>query len=129
MWFDGLWPILQLCWAAQPESRPGIIAILGCLEQVSRDWGSLPPATEDIEMGESNLDKTLVTSGMFPYSISSPVILKVKITGSLVPSFPDFNTSQSTTLNDQVLQHLWENIAALAPPQDLVGNILYFPTC
>jgi len=47
-WFtDDLWGMLELCWAAQSNSRPSIGAVLECLERVSGTWK--PPSQR---MGE-----------------------------------------------------------------------------
>ena len=54
-WFtDDLWNILTQCWATQPESRPGIEAVLECLGQASSAW-TPPPLLidEDMERVES----------------------------------------------------------------------------
>ena len=34
---DDLWRMLNRCWATRPESRPSSLAVLECLERVSRD--------------------------------------------------------------------------------------------
>jgi serine/threonine protein kinase len=53
-WLVGdLWETLEMCWAAEPESRPSIQTVFKCLEQVSRDWKpSLPQADENAEVDE-----------------------------------------------------------------------------
>jgi serine/threonine protein kinase len=53
-WFVGdLWKTLEMCWAAEPESRPSIQAVFECLEQVPRDWKpSSPQMDEDVEVDE-----------------------------------------------------------------------------
>ena len=46
VWFaDGLWEMVNRCWATQPESRPSAETILDCLEGVSGIWG--PPSRVD----------------------------------------------------------------------------------
>ena len=46
-WFtDDLWRMLELCWAARPESRPSIEAVLECLEQVSR---AREPSSQEVD--------------------------------------------------------------------------------
>ena len=57
-WFtDDLWRMLSLCWAAQPEQRPGITAVLECLEQHSGTWKPPSPrADEGAETDESDWD-------------------------------------------------------------------------
>ena len=53
-WFtDDIWRILNWCWAAQPEDRPSITAVLECLDQVSREPPSLL-ADEDFGTGEDD---------------------------------------------------------------------------
>jgi serine/threonine protein kinase len=53
-WFVGdLWRTLEMCWVAEPGSRPSIQAVSECLEQVPRDWKpSSPQADEDVEVDE-----------------------------------------------------------------------------
>jgi len=47
VWFtDDLWAMLNLCWAAQPESRPSIETVLEC---VTRHARSLPHSETDVE--------------------------------------------------------------------------------
>jgi serine/threonine protein kinase len=59
-WFtDDLWTMLTQCWVPQPKSRPGIEAVLACLEPCSRTWKPPPPQVdEDAAMGEDGLDLT-----------------------------------------------------------------------
>jgi serine/threonine protein kinase len=70
VWFVGeLWKTLEMCWAAQPESRPSIQAVFECLEQVPGDWKPPPPqADDDVEPDEDedHWDLTTVSnsSGM-----------------------------------------------------------------
>lgn len=43
-WFtDGVWRILQHCWAPKRDHRPGIEEVLQCLEEASKSWTPLPP--------------------------------------------------------------------------------------
>lgn len=43
-WFtEDLWEMLNLCWEARPESRPGVGEVSKCLERVSSTWKPLPP--------------------------------------------------------------------------------------
>ena len=53
-WFVGdLWKTLEMCWAAQPESRPSIQDVFECLEQVPGNWRpSSPQADDDVEADE-----------------------------------------------------------------------------
>jgi hypothetical protein len=47
-WFtDDLWTMLTQCWVPQPKSRPGIEAVLACLEPSSRAWKPLPPRVDE----------------------------------------------------------------------------------
>ena len=42
VWFtDDIWRMLNRCWAAQPEDRPSITAVLECLDQFPRESHSL----------------------------------------------------------------------------------------
>ena len=39
LWFtDGLWEMLNWCWATQPKGRPGVKTVFECLDQVSKAW-------------------------------------------------------------------------------------------
>ena len=57
-WFtDDLWKMLVLCWMADPQSRPSIEAVRGCLEKVSSTWEPLPPESNvGLGEGESEWD-------------------------------------------------------------------------
>ena len=59
-WFtDDLWRMLNPCWETQPENRPGIEAVLECLEEVPMGWKPLSPQVdEDVESDESDWDLT-----------------------------------------------------------------------
>ena len=59
-WFrDDLWEMLNLCWATESKSRPGIEAVFECLEQVSKAWKPPPEqADEDLEKDEDDWDLT-----------------------------------------------------------------------
>jgi len=68
VWFtDDLWGMLELCWKPQPNDRPGLKAILRCLEGAappSRPPSPSPTATEDIETGTDDpLDFTVTNPG------------------------------------------------------------------
>ena len=59
---DDLWRMLELCWAALPENRPSIEAVLECLERVTKVWE--PPShqvDEDAEMDEDDWRLTTVS--------------------------------------------------------------------
>ena len=62
LWFtNDLWGMLNLCWAAQSKSRPGIGVAFECLEQISATWK--PPARqadEDPEEDEDEWDLTAI---------------------------------------------------------------------
>ena len=62
LWFtDDLWGMLSRCWAAQPESRPGIGVVFQYLEQISATWRPLPyQADEDPEEDEDEWDLTAI---------------------------------------------------------------------
>ena len=54
VWFtDGLWEMVNRCWATQPKSRPSAEAILECVEGVSGTWG--PPSRVDEGKDDWNL--------------------------------------------------------------------------
>jgi serine/threonine protein kinase len=65
-WFVGdLWETLEMCWVAQPESRPSIQDVFERLEQVSRDWK--PPSSQadedmdvDVDEDEDLWDTTVI---------------------------------------------------------------------
>ena len=75
-WFTSdLWGMLQLCWAARPESRPNVEMALECLERVSRAWE--PPSQEvdgDVGTDEDDLDDRIV-SGRFVFTPDVSLIL------------------------------------------------------
>ena len=52
-WFtDDVWELLNLCWTAQPGSRPSVEDVLRCLEKFSKSWKppsvsvTVPPALD-----------------------------------------------------------------------------------
>jgi len=59
-WFtDDLWRTLNRCWAAQPESRPSIAAVLDCLERISRAPESpSPQADQGLETDKDDWNVT-----------------------------------------------------------------------
>jgi len=61
-WFtNDLWGMLNRCWAAQSESRPGIGIVFQHLEQISATWRPLPyQAEEDQEEDEDGWDLTAI---------------------------------------------------------------------
>ena len=67
-WFtDDLWGMLQLCWAARPESRPSVEAVLVCLERVSGAWEPSPQEMDrDVGMDEDDPNHRIV-SGRFVF--------------------------------------------------------------
>lgn len=62
VWFTvDLWKMLNRCWISKAESRPGIEAVLECLEQASTTWKPLPPQVDKgSEEGESDWDLTVL---------------------------------------------------------------------
>ena len=71
-WFtDDLWGMLELCWAARPESRPSVEAILEHLQRISRAW---EPSSQEVDRnvgrdGE-DLNHTIV-SNRFPFVLTA----------------------------------------------------------
>ena len=65
-WFtDDVWSMLNLCWAAQPEQRPSVDAVLECLEQVPRAWNPPHSQVEEVlEMNEDDWDFTTVSESL-----------------------------------------------------------------
>jgi serine/threonine protein kinase len=66
-WFVGdIWETLEMCWAAEPKSRPSIQAVFNCLERVPGDWKPLSPqADEDVleaDEDEDHWDLTAVSN-------------------------------------------------------------------
>ena len=58
-WFtDGLWGMLELCWATQPKSRPSVEAMFECFVQMSAVWRQHPPLLDGdgVEMDETDED-------------------------------------------------------------------------
>jgi serine/threonine protein kinase len=62
-WFtDGLWRILEHCWAHNPDDRPRVEDVLQCLEDVPRFWTSLsravanPPTMDSLVRNSSEPD-------------------------------------------------------------------------
>ena len=49
-WFtDGLWSILEQCWFPQPQDRPNVEVVLGCLGQVQKVPQPHSPPVEDVD--------------------------------------------------------------------------------
>jgi len=71
-WFtDELWRMVTRCWATQPESRPSIVAVLECLEQVPRD--SEPPSSQvDGDLGTDEDDWNLASNYSNQFSWFDP---------------------------------------------------------
>ena len=67
VWFTvGLWEVLELCWKPRPGDRPGLDAVLQCLQDTTRP--SMPPDVDDggTEAGVDDLSDTTVSdAGMF----------------------------------------------------------------
>jgi len=77
-WFtDDLWRMLELCWTAQPDSRPSIEAVLECLERVS---GTRKPPSQQVGEGvganRDDLDDTIVSDyWVVPHPQYHPLVL------------------------------------------------------
>jgi len=71
-WFtDDIWGMVNLCWAAQPASRPNITVVVDCLDKVSETWKPLSPQVNEdvVEADEDDWHFTLTVSyspRMFP---------------------------------------------------------------
>ena len=60
VWFtDDLWQTMNLCWEINPESRPGIKAVLECLERIAETWVPPSPQSEGPESDEDDWDLTV----------------------------------------------------------------------
>jgi len=62
VWFTvDLWEMLEQCWSLEPERRPTIDDVLGCLSQGSMAWQPLPPDSGDRAQsdGDEQSDFTL----------------------------------------------------------------------
>jgi len=57
-WFtDGLWNMLGLCWATEPQRRPGIGGVRECLERIASTWKPLRlQVNENVEKDEGDSD-------------------------------------------------------------------------
>ena len=66
-WFtDDLWGMMNLCWAAQPASRPTIAAVFDYLDQISGAWKPpSPQVEEDVEMDEDDWHFTITVGDSF----------------------------------------------------------------
>ena len=64
-WFThDLWQTLNWCWATEPQSRPGVGAVLECLERVSRNLEvSSQQVDENVEIDRDDLDVASDSSG------------------------------------------------------------------
>jgi len=87
-WFtDDLWRTLEQCWLPQPEDRPDIEAVLGCLERLSVTWKSPHPGVDD---------DVQTDSGDKPRSIASYICTSHFVSSLiLVFNYPLQRTSQS----------------------------------
>ena len=43
---DGVWEVIERCWAVQPGNRSSAEEVLQCLEKVSGSWIPPPPLTD-----------------------------------------------------------------------------------
>ena len=78
-WFtDDLWQVLNLCWEAQPGSRPTTKAVLECLERVSKAWKPPSPhMDEDVGTDESDWDLTAEVVHPVWFIILTPIASSV----------------------------------------------------
>ena len=71
-WFtDGLWGMLELCWKPQPHDRPGLQALLQCLEGVLPPSPSPTPITNEDAVTSTNDPLGSAVPNLGPSSISS----------------------------------------------------------
>ena len=69
---DGLWKVLELCWAPQPKDRPSIEEILQCLEEVLDLSEPLSPWVDDeAETDSDDNNWASDSSGAFSHFIPS----------------------------------------------------------
>ena len=74
-WFtDDLWRMLEQCWAARPESRPRIQAVLEHLEQTSGAWEPLSQEVGEVGMDEDDSNHGIV-SGRFVFILNVSLTL------------------------------------------------------
>ena len=79
-----LWRVLEMCWAFQPNDRPSIEDVLGCLDAISR---SRPPgANEEMEKGGDNLDESAQGPSGVPSRMSGTTETENPTTTSFDPS-------------------------------------------
>ena len=65
---EDMWKMLELCWATQPDDRPGAKDVLQCLERVSDlSEPPSPRAGRDTETDSYDWDSLEGSSGMFPH--------------------------------------------------------------
>ena len=74
VWFtDDLWRMVELCWAARPETRPSAEAVLDCLERVSRAWE--PPSQQadgDVGTDDDDSNHAIVSDYSAWFLVSVP---------------------------------------------------------
>ena len=67
---DGLWKMLEHCWAPQPKDRPSIENVLQCLEETLDPSEPLSPWVDDgTETGSDDYDWASDSSGTYSYFI------------------------------------------------------------
>ena len=63
VWFtDDLWGMLGQCWSPQPNDRPDLEVVFGCLERASTVWQPLPAGSDDDDQSDSENESPLTVS-------------------------------------------------------------------
>jgi len=90
LWFtDEIWEMMERCWSPQPEHRPGVEAVLECLERVSAVWHPPSPMVDDdVQVDPDDEPRTVtVDTRLFPRSVTDPrLVFEGKATWSSAPS-------------------------------------------
>ena len=74
-WFtDFLWGMLEQCWAARPESRPSIEAVVVHLERASGAWEPPSQDVRDVGVDQDDLNHGIV-SGRFVFILNVSLTL------------------------------------------------------
>jgi len=86
VWFtDDLWGMLELCWKPQPNDRPGLRAILRCLEGATQPSRPLPPSPASTEDTETDADDPL------NFTVTNSGTLLISHTAACKPSISHWN--------------------------------------
>jgi len=75
LWFtDDIWEMIKRCWSHQPDHRPGVEAMLECLERVSAAWHPPSPMVGDGVQVDSDDEScsTVTCLCMFSHSVTNP---------------------------------------------------------